>query len=42
MLVYAILVALSTIYGRYHYAIDAVAGLGIAIAVAALLKFRAS
>ncbi len=33
LVVYASLVAVSTVYGRYHYAIDAVAGIGIALAV---------
>lgn len=36
MLVYAILVSFATIYGRYHYAVDALAGLGISIGAAAL------
>ena len=35
MLVYAVCVSLATIYGRYHYAADAAAG--IAISIAALL-----
>lgn len=30
-LLYAILVAIATVYGRYHYAADAVAGLGVAV-----------
>lgn len=30
-LAYAILVSIATVYGRYHYAADAVAGLGVAI-----------
>ena len=29
----AISIALATVYGRYHYAVDAVAGLGVALAV---------
>ena len=45
LVIYAALVAISTIYGRYHYAIDAVAGLGIALAVmlctrSAIMPFR--
>ncbi len=32
MLVYAVSVALATVYGRYHYAADAVAGIGVSIA----------
>ena len=31
MLVYAVSVAVATIYGRYHYAADAVAGLGVSV-----------
>jgi membrane-associated phospholipid phosphatase len=36
MLAYAVSVAVATMYGRYHYAADAVAGLGIGI-IAALM-----
>ena len=36
MLVYATVVAIATVYGRYHYAVDAVAGVGVGIAAAAL------
>jgi membrane-associated phospholipid phosphatase len=36
ILVYAVLVAIATIYGRYHYTVDAVAGIAIAIAVQVL------
>jgi membrane-associated phospholipid phosphatase len=32
--VYATLVAIATVYGRYHYAIDVVAGAGVALAAA--------
>ena len=32
MLVYAISVALATVYGRYHYAADVVAGFGVSLA----------
>jgi membrane-associated phospholipid phosphatase len=31
LVVYAILVSIATVYGRYHYAIDAVAGLVVAV-----------
>ncbi|MGZ4989059.1 MAG: phosphatase PAP2 family protein, partial [Limisphaerales bacterium] len=31
MLVYAVSVAIATIYGRYHYAVDALAGLGVSL-----------
>jgi membrane-associated phospholipid phosphatase len=36
MLAYAVSVAVATVYGRYHYAADAVAGLGVSI-IAALM-----
>jgi membrane-associated phospholipid phosphatase len=36
LLIYAGSVSLATIYGRYHYAADAVAGIGISIAAAAV------
>lgn len=36
VLIYAILVAIATVYGRYHYAVDALAGLGISVAAALL------
>jgi len=35
-LVYAILVALATVYGRYHYAADALAGFGVSVVAAGL------
>jgi membrane-associated phospholipid phosphatase len=35
-LVYAILVAVATVYGRYHYAADALAGFGVAVVAARL------
>jgi membrane-associated phospholipid phosphatase len=31
-LVLAILIAVATIYGRYHYAVDAIAGLAVSVA----------
>ena len=31
MLVYAVSVAVATVYGRYHYAVDALAGIGISL-----------
>jgi membrane-associated phospholipid phosphatase len=37
MLVYAISVALATMYGRYHYAADIVAGLGVSLVPAAMI-----
>ena len=36
LLVYAVSVAVATIYGRYHYAVDAFAGFGISLLAAAL------
>ena len=36
MLIYAVSVALATVYGRYHYAVDAVAGLGISLVALAM------
>ena len=35
-LIYAILVAVSTVYGRYHYLVDALAGLAVGLLAAAL------
>jgi membrane-associated phospholipid phosphatase len=32
LLIYALLVSVAVIYGRYHYAIDSVAGIGVAVA----------
>ena len=40
MLAYAVSVAVATVYGRYHYAVDAVAGFGVSvIAVVMILLF---
>ena len=36
MLIYAVSVSLATVYGRYHYAVDAVAGLGISLVALAV------
>lgn len=36
MLVYAAAVAIATVYGRYHYAVDALAGFGISLVALAL------
>lgn len=36
MLVYAVLVSIATVYGRYHYAVDALAGLAISVGAAVL------
>ena len=42
MLIYAISVAIATVYGRYHYAADAVAGMAVSLvpAVTILLARR--
>lgn len=40
MLVYAISVAVATVYGRYHYAADAVAGLAVSLVPAAMILAR--
>jgi membrane-associated phospholipid phosphatase len=37
MLIYAISVAIATVYGRYHYAADAVAGIGISLIPGAMI-----
>ncbi len=37
MLVYAVSVAAATVYGRYHYAADAVAGMGISLIPAIMI-----
>ena len=31
LLVLAILIAVATVYGRYHYAVDALAGFGVSL-----------
>jgi membrane-associated phospholipid phosphatase len=36
LLAYAVLVSIATVYGRYHYAVDALAGLGVSIGAALL------
>jgi membrane-associated phospholipid phosphatase len=38
MLIYACVVSLATIYGRYHYAVDAVAGLAVGLIAAFLIR----
>jgi membrane-associated phospholipid phosphatase len=37
MLIYAVSVAVATVYGRYHYAADAVAGLAVSLVPAAMI-----
>jgi membrane-associated phospholipid phosphatase len=37
MLIYAVSVAVATVYGRYHYAADAVAGLAVSFVPAAMI-----
>ena len=39
MLVYALSVAVATVYGRYHYASDAAAGLAVSLIAAVILLF---
>lgn len=36
---YAVCVAVATVYGRYHYGVDALAGLGVSLAALAALRF---
>lgn len=41
MLVYAVVVSIATVYGRYHYAVDALAGFGVSlIALAVAWRMR--
>jgi membrane-associated phospholipid phosphatase len=40
LVIYASLVAVATVYGRYHYAVDAVAGVGIALLARQLTRRR--
>jgi membrane-associated phospholipid phosphatase len=40
LLIYGSLVAIATVYGRYHYAVDAVAGVGIAVLARQLTRRR--
>jgi len=35
MLIYAVSVGIATVYGRYHYAVDAIAGFGVSLTAAA-------
>jgi membrane-associated phospholipid phosphatase len=37
MLAYAVSVAVATVYGRYHYAVDAIAGLGVSVLAALVI-----
>lgn len=39
MAVYGLCVAIATVYGRYHYAVDALAGIGISLLVAGALAW---
>jgi len=36
----AVCIALATVYGRYHYAVDALAGFGVALAAAGIASWR--
>jgi membrane-associated phospholipid phosphatase len=40
LLVMAVLIATATVYGRYHYLADAVAGFGLALAAAGISRIR--
>ena len=40
MLVYAVSVAIGTIYGRYHYAVDAIAGFAVSLAAIAWVQLQ--
>ena len=42
MLGYAVSVAIATVYGRYHYAVDAAAGFAISVAAFALIRLGKS
>jgi len=37
MMIYAVSVAIATFYGRYHYAVDAIAGLAVSLIAAGLV-----
>jgi membrane-associated phospholipid phosphatase len=39
LLIYAFLVAIAVVYGRYHYAVDSVAGIAVAIAAWKLYRY---
>jgi len=41
MLIYASSVSLATVYGRYHYAVDALAGLGVSVIAAGIVLLAA-
>jgi membrane-associated phospholipid phosphatase len=40
MFAYGILVAVATVYGRYHYAVDGIAGIAVSLVALAALRFR--
>jgi membrane-associated phospholipid phosphatase len=40
MFAYGIVVAIATVYGRYHYAVDGLAGIAVSLAALAVLRFR--
>ncbi len=37
MMIYAVSVAIATVYGRYHYAVDAIAGLAVSLIATGLV-----
>lgn len=39
MMIYAVLIAVATVYGRYHYAVDAAAGLVVAIVAGGVARW---
>jgi membrane-associated phospholipid phosphatase len=41
MLIYAVSVAVATVYGRYHYAVDAVAGFGVSLVACGVVLLAA-
>jgi membrane-associated phospholipid phosphatase len=41
MLIYASSVSVATVYGRYHYAVDALAGLGVSVIAAGIVLLAA-
>jgi membrane-associated phospholipid phosphatase len=40
MFAYGILVAIATVYGRYHYAADGLAGIAVSLVALAMLRIR--
>jgi membrane-associated phospholipid phosphatase len=38
MVVYSLSVAVATVYGRYHFAVDAVAGIGVSLVALVVVR----